>query len=637
MTMEVLKPHEQWFRSLIEHSADGIVLMRPDGIMTYASPSAERIIGYTPEELVGMNCVDFIHPDDQPKVASDVKRMLDQHDDFISIVHRLQHKDGSWRWIDGTIANLLHDPLIKSLVGNYRDITERKLAEEALARAEQEVARRASQLSAIFEAITDIVMVCDEQGRLVHANAAFYTSSGLQPGDEISFATLPRRPAHLQPLDSEGNALPQEQWPFVRVLRGERLSGKNTMDVFFQNHAGRMWSFDLRGAPIYEESGKIVGGVVVLRDMTRRRELERRLHRSEREFRSLVESNIIGVIVIDAHGRIHEVNDCFVQMLGYERKDLLTTLSWQQLTPPQYREQEEEAIATLFVSGTFLPWEKEYLRQDGRHLPALVGGTLIDQELGLALEVILDISDRKEVEQRKQEFLSMVSHELRTPLTGIIGFLELAQIYLDDLPQNLSSNMGNRISKVKGFVAQAEQQAGIQTRLVEELLDVSRMEKHTFELALKKCNLSRIVQNAVFFQQQITGNSRIELLPLWQEHISVLADEDRLGEVLVNYLNNALKYAPAIQKIIVEVTMEEVNVRVSVHDRGPGLTLIQQQRIWERFYQTKIPAHGTAERSGLGLGLYISKIIIEQHKGQVGVESRLGEGSTFWFTLPLSE
>ncbi|MBA2394018.1 MAG: ATP-binding protein [Ktedonobacteraceae bacterium] len=163
------------------------------------------------------------------------------------------------------------------------------------------------------------------------------------------------------------------------------------------------------------------------------------------------------------------------------------------------------------------------------------------------------------------------------------------------------------------------------------------MEKHTFELALKKCNLSKIVQNGVSFQQQIAGSGRIELLPLWQEHISVLADEDRLGEVLVNYLNNALKYASAAQKIMVEVTVEEANVRVSVHDRGPGLTLIQQQRIWERFYQTKIPAHGTAERSGLGLGLYISKIIIEQHKGQVGVESRLGEGSTFWFTLPLSE
>lgn len=644
MTTEILKHHEQWFRALIEHSADGIVLMGADGIMTYASPSAERIIGYTPEELVGMNCVSFIHPDDRQKVAFDVKHMLDHHEDFVSIVHRLRHKDGSWRWIDGTITNLLHDPLIQSLVGNYRDITERKLAEERLQQSEEryrvteyEADHRASQLSAIFEAITDIVIVCDEQGHLVHANSAFYIGTGLKPDDELSFSTLSHYPTHLQPLDNEGNPLPQEQWPLVRVLRGERLSSRNTEDIFFRSPEGNMRSFDVRGAPIIETSGKIVGGVIVLRDMTRRRELERRLRRSEREFRSLVESNIIGVIVIDEHGCIHEANDCFVHMLGYEREDLLTTISWQQLTPPQYREKEEEAIATLFAAGTVLPWEKEYLRKDGTLLPTLVGGTLIDQEQGLALAVILDISDRKEVEQRKQEFLSMVSHELRTPLTGIIGFLELAQIYLDTLPGGSSPEMDNIIGKIKLFVAEAEHQSSIQTRLVEELLDVSKMEKHTFELSLKKCNLSKIVQNVVTIQQQIVGNARIDLLPLSQELIPVLVDEDRIGEVLVNYLTNALKYSSADQKIEVGVIVQETSLRVYVHDQGPGLTPIQQQRIWERFYQTKIPERSAIERSGLGLGLYISKIIIEQHKGQVGVESRFGEGSTFWFTLPLCE
>ncbi len=507
---------------------------------------------------------------------------------------------------------------------------------DALRRAEQEAAQRASQLSAIFEAITDIVIVCDAQGQLVRANSAFYTGTGLRPGDDLSISTFPLRPTHLQPLDMDGKPLPQEQWPLVRVLRGERLSSKNTVDIFFRNLKGNMRTFDLRGGPIYEPSGKIAGGVVVFRDVTRRRELERRLRRSEREFRSLVESNIIGVVVIDAHGRIHEANDCFAQMLGYNREDLLSgTISWQQLTPSQYRTKEEEAIATLFAAGTVLPWEKEYLREDGNRLPALVGGTLIDQEQGLALEVILDISDRKEAEQRKQEFLSMVSHELRTPLTGIVGFLELAHIYLEDLPVGVSPQMDDVIEKVKLFVEQAEQQASIQTRLVEELLDVSRMEKHTFELSLKKCNLSKIVQDVVFFQQQIAGKDRIELLSPAQEVLPVLVDEDRIGEVLVNYLTNALKYSPADGKISVGVTVEETCVRVYVRDQGPGLTPVHQQRIWERFYQTRMFANGTAERSGLGLGLYISKIIIEQHQGQVGVESHFGHGSTFWFTLPL--
>lgn len=919
MTIEVLKHHEHWFRALIERSGDGIALMEPDGTMTYASPSTERIIGYTPEELVGRNCTSLIHPDDLQRVLLDVKQMLDHQGDFISIVHRLHHKDGSWRWIDGTITNLLHDPTVKSLVGNYRDITERKLAEErlqqseeryrvlveqasdgifltdlegryvevntaaclmsgysheellsksvedltleedreenragvrallvgkttrtlwrmkckdgsilpievsvkrlstgqylsiardvsasvqaeedrtrllareraaraeaeearahlhdlfmqapaniailrgpnyrielanppflqtigkagislqgkyfrdalpyiasqgfraildkvyttgvpfvgiempvqldrrgdgvleeglfnfvyqpfrnadgnidgilvhgvevteqvrthhrveelvhllegekeALRRAEQEAAHRAKQLSAIFETITDIVIVCDEQGQVVHANSAFYTGAGLQAGADFSLSVPHIRPAHLLPLDMEGKPLPSEQWPFVRVLKGELLSGKNTIDVFFRDQAGHLRSFDVRGAPIYEESGKIVGGVVVLRDVTKRRQLERRLRRSERKFRSLVESNIIGVIVIDAHGQIYEANDCFVQMLGYDREDLLSgTISWQQLTPPLYREREEQVIATLFATGTVLPWEKEYLCKDGHQLPALVGGTLIDQERGLALEVILDISDRKEAERRKQEFLSMVSHELRTPLTGIVGFIELAQLYLEELPRGISPKIDDLIRKIERVVRQAEQQASIQTRLVEELLDVSRMENHTFELSLKWCNLIKIVQNVVAAQQQIAGMHRIELLQPPQELVSVLVDEDRIGQVLINYLTNALKYAPADQKISVGLTVEETCVRVYVRDRGLGLTPMHQQHIWERFYQTGTSASRTAARSGLGLGLYISKIIVEQHKGLVGVESRLGQGSTFWFTLPLAD
>ncbi len=171
MTIEVLKHHEQWFRALIERSADGIALMRLDGIMTYASPSTERMLGYTPEELVGMNCVSFIHPDDKPEVACAIKRMLDQHDDFVTIVHRLQHKDGSWRWIDATITNLLHDPTIQSLVGNYRDITERKLAEERLRQSEE-------RYRVLIEQASDGIFLTDLKGNYLEVNTAGCLMSG---------------------------------------------------------------------------------------------------------------------------------------------------------------------------------------------------------------------------------------------------------------------------------------------------------------------------------------------------------------------------------------------------------------------------------------------------------------------------
>jgi len=117
--------------------------------------------------------------------------------------------------------------------------------------------------------------------------------------------------------------------------------------------------------------------------------------------------------------------------------------------------------------------------------------------------------------------------------------------------------------------------------------------------------------------------------------VPVIADADRIGQVLTNYLTNAFKFAPTDQVITVWLEVEAGSVRVEVRDKGPGLTPEQQQRVWEQFYQVTAPSFRGPER-GLGLGLAIAKAIIEQHQGQVGVESVPGQGAAFWFTLPLA-
>jgi signal transduction histidine kinase len=172
---------------------------------------------------------------------------------------------------------------------------------------------------------------------------------------------------------------------------------------------------------------------------------------------------------------------------------------------------------------------------------------------------------------------------------------------------------------------------------VEALLDVSRMEQHVFELALASCNLIDIVREVVSAQQQLRAEPAIRLVLPEQERIAIIADSDRIGQVLINYLTNAFKYAPSNQEVVVGLEVEGSTARVFVRDRGPGLTALQQQQVWQRFYRAGTGVNQRAERGGLGLGLYIAKIIIEQHNGQVGVESMPGEGTTFWFTLPISD
>ena len=479
------------FRALIEHSSDAVALLTQEGIFTYASPSSERVTGYSAEELTGTNAFALLHPDDLASVQQKLGALLERPGDFVTMEYRVCHKNGSWRWMEGTVTNLLHDPAIQAIVVNFRDIHERK-------------------------------------------------------------------------------------------------------------------------------------------------ELEQRLQYSERKLLTLVESNIFGVAVSDATGRIHEVNDRFAQIVGYSREELLSgAVTKDHLIPDDYREALLRHEEVMLATGAMPPWEKECLRKDGTRVPTLMTGALIDRERGLALVLFHDISERKADERRKQEFLGMVSHELRTPLTALMGFLEIAMLLIGQYRGSPTPDVEKLLTQIEHIFEQAFGQIDVETRMVEDLLDASRLEVHQFEMSLQRANLATIVQEVVANQQQVARNRQIELILPPDAVVPVMADAGRIGQVLTNYLTNALKYAPVDRPISVRLETTATIACVSVRDQGPGLTLEQQQQVWQRFYQIGTPRHYGMD-GGLGLGLPIAKAIVEQHQGQVGVESAPGQGSMFWFTLQLA-
>lgn len=243
-----------------------------------------------------------------------------------------------------------------------------------------------------------------------------------------------------------------------------------------------------------------------------------------------------------------------------------------------------------------------------------------------------------EANQRMDEFLGIASHELRTPMTSVTLYLDRAAQILKSRPAPDNPDIQKRdqlLEKLQSMLAKAQIQMKRQHRLVNDLLDFSRIHNTWFNLQMTRCYLTPLVLEAIEEERLLNPTRVIQLQSDVREDIMVVADADRLRQVVSNYLSNALKYSPEDRLVRVAIQVEADMVRVSVQDQGRGLSPDEQQHIWEQFYRTPQAQRQSRGGVGLGLGLHICHAIIEQHHGYVGVSSQPGAGSTFWFTLPI--
>jgi signal transduction histidine kinase len=240
-------------------------------------------------------------------------------------------------------------------------------------------------------------------------------------------------------------------------------------------------------------------------------------------------------------------------------------------------------------------------------------------------------------EQNMEEFLRLICHELKTPLTIIRGNLELGERQLKRLASATLSDRDKEklIEQLATSLERAKGQIVVQDRLVNDLLDATRIQAHTLKLLQASCNLIAIVQRVVEEQKRITPSRTIRLCLPTEQTVPINADADRVTQVLSNYVTNALKYSLPHRPVEVRLELEEAQARVSVRDEGPGIAPMEQERIWQRFYRVPGTEVQGGFHTGIGVGLFVCRTLVEQQGGQVGVQSHPGEGSTFWFTLPL--
>jgi PAS domain S-box-containing protein len=310
-------------------------------------------------------------------------------------------------------------------------------------------------------------------------------------------------------------------------------------------------------------------------------------------------------------------------MTGYTREDLRAgRMNWMHMTPPDYLARTQQAHQEAITQQSITPYEKAYLCKDGSHLPVLVCGTILKHHPFQHIVFVLDNTARKELEQRKDDFISMASHELRNPLTSV---KMQAQLVRKRLERQGLHEAATALLRVEEPVKRLE-------RLTAELLDVSKIQAGRLEYVQEPVDLDALLRETADTMQQINPSHTI--LVRGEVQTSLLADRDRLGQVFTNLISNAIKYSPDAETVEIDLDASPETVTVRVHDHGLGIPREQRDKIFERYYRATGPRQKAIP--GLGMGLYIVAEIVHRHGGTITVESAVGKGSTFTVTLPLT-
>jgi PAS domain S-box-containing protein len=510
--------------------------------------------------------------------------------------------------------------------------------EEALRAAREEAERRTAELNAVFDSLAQPVIVFDASGKPVKANPAARHAFGLDMTrlDAEGYLKLLERFAARSP---DGRRVHGDTLPVRRALRGETVSGET---YAFTNARGEALTFDVSATPLFA-ADRITGAVTVWYDVTVRREMEAALRERELMFKRLIDSNIIGIIVGGDEG-IEEANDIVLYMLGYSRKTLSAgEINLKEITPQEYGRLDKQAMAELMEYGASIPYEKEFIRKDGRRVAVLIGSALLDRSRSRWISFVLDLTERRRMEKALESrttelerinreleasyrdlesFSYSASHDLRSPLIAISGF---CRILIERYSDNLDAKGRDLLQRIRDNGARMEQ-------LIDDILAFSRIgtrEIRSAEIDME--SLTRSVCEELASSGAAGRTLRFETKSLPPAY----GDPSMLRQVFSNLLSNAVKFTEPRDEAIIEVGgyPEGEENFYYVRDNGVGFSMEHYHRLFGLFQRL----HGPEQFAGTGVGLAIIKRIVEKHGGRVWAEGEPDKGAAFYFTLPKNQ
>jgi PAS domain S-box-containing protein len=505
----------------------------------------------------------------------------------------------------------------------YRSICARERARAALDEAHESVALRERELSVLMKSVQELIFRTDSQGMLTFVNARW--------------AALSPEPAER----ALGRSLQDLVEPICRhrvaaLFERDVDDGLRTVEVTLKAADGRRHRLQVCVVPLHAR-GRLVGYAGSAVDVTERYEAQRRLTQELAFTALLLDVSPYPISLFDAEGRYVTVNRAWEAFTGRARDTVIGTRMGSFMSSPE-REEHDRQHERLLAGGASLRYEAIWRHRDGSQRDVVINKLMLRDELGQitgTLNTLIDVSEFREAERAtreardaaedasrvKSEFIANISHELRTPLQSILGFSELGQARAQQAP---------RLAEMFGDIHVAGQRM---LALVNDLLDVSKIESTVGTLDLERCDLRSLVRSVLRELQPLAARRQLQLqarMPAEPLHARV--DPLRLQQVLRNVIANAIKFSA--EGSVVEIagdTTAQREVQLAVSDRGPGIPAAELESIFEAFVQSSKTKDGSG---GTGLGLAICRKIVEIHGGRISASNRADGGARFDIVLP---